>query len=96
MTREHLIEDIDNVMELSRSRATAADAERLRLAFAGLARHVDAEGDVPERVRACLSESLRVLDRAGATVDEDTWDYARTCLEAAREYAATGVSAQGR
>ena len=96
MTREHLIEDIDNVIELARTRATQEDAERLRRAFAGLARHVEAEGDVPERVRACLAESLRVLDRAGPSVDEDTWDYARTCLEAAREYAATGVSAQGR
>lgn len=91
MTREHLIEDIENVIELAQNRSTEEDATRLRRAFAGLARHVDAEGGAPERVRSCLAESLRVLDRAGATVDEDTWDYARACLDAALEYARAEV-----
>lgn len=89
MTREHLVEDIQNVIELARTRSTSEDAERLRRAFSGLTRHVETEGDVPERVRGCLSESLRVLDRAGPTVDEDTWEYARACLDAALEYART-------
>lgn len=89
MTREHLIEDIQNVIELTESRSTTADAERLRRAFAGLSRHVEAEGDVPERVRSCLAESIRVLDHAGPSVDEDTWDYARACLDAALEFART-------
>lgn len=89
MTREHLIEDIQNVIELARTRSTPEDAARLRRAFNGLSRHLEAEGDVPERVRGCLSESLRVLDRAGANVDDDTWEYARACLDAALEYART-------
>lgn len=89
MTREHLIQDIENVIELSSSRASADEAHRLRLAFQGLARHVEAEADVPERVRGCLSESIRVLNRAGSAVDEDTWEYARACLDAALEYART-------
>lgn len=87
MTREHLIEDIQNVIELARARASAQDAERLRRAFNGLTRHVEAEGDVPERVRGCLAESMRVLERAGPVVEEDTWEYARACLDAALEYA---------
>ncbi|HEX6924889.1 MAG TPA: hypothetical protein VF167_05645 [Longimicrobiaceae bacterium] len=91
MTREHLIEDLENVIELCRTRATEEDAHRLRLAFAGLSRHVEAEGDAPERVRSCLAESLRVLDRAGSTIDEDTWDYARVCLEAGLEFARGGA-----
>lgn len=92
MTREHLIEDIENVIELTRTRSSTADAERLRRAFAGLARHVEAEGQAPERVQGCLAESLRVLARAGATVDEDTWEYARACLDAALEYARTSAA----
>lgn len=93
MTREHLIEDIENVIELSRTRSADEDAQRLRRAFAGLARHVEAEGEVPERVRGCLSESIRVLDRAGPTVDDDTWEYARACLDAALEYARASPAA---
>jgi hypothetical protein len=87
MTREHLIEDIQNVIELARTRSAGEDAERLRRAFTGLSRHVEGESEVPERVRGCLAESIRVLDRAGPAVDEDTWEYARACLDAALEYA---------
>lgn len=92
MTREHLIEDIENVIELTRNRPDAADARHLRSAFSGLARHVESESDVPERVKGCLAESIRVLDRAGPTVDEDTWDYARACLEAALDFARASVA----
>jgi hypothetical protein len=86
MTREHLIQDLENVITLANQRA-AGDPQQLRRAFAGLARHVEAEGDAPERVRACLAESLRVLERAGGEVDDDSWDYARACLDAALDYA---------
>lgn len=86
MTREHLIEDIRNVIELGQRRSDPEDAERLRRAFSGLARHLEAE-HAPERVRGCLDESLRVLDRREGTIDEDTWSYALTCLEAALEFA---------
>ena len=86
MTREHLIEDIRNVIDLGRNRSTPEDAERLRRAFAGLDRHLESE-HAPERVRACLDESIRVLDRREGEVDEDTWSYALTCLEAALEFA---------
>lgn len=93
MTREHLVEDIENVIELARNRADSADdAVRLRNAFSGLARHVEGEAEVPERVRGCLTESIRVLDRAGDTVDDDTWDYARTCLEAALDFARSSAT----
>lgn len=92
MTREHLVEDIENVIELARTRSSTEDAERLRRAFSGLARHVEAEDPVPERVRGCLSESIRVLERAGPAVDEDTWEYARACLDAALEYARSSAA----
>lgn len=86
MTREHLIEDIRNVIELGRNRSSPEDAERLRRAFSGLSRHLESE-HAPERVRACIDESIRVLDRVEGTVDEDTWSYALTCLDAALEFA---------
>ena len=91
MTREHLIEDLENVIALAKDRA-GGDPRRLRSAFAGLARHVEAEGGAPERVRNCLAESIRVLDRAGESPDDDTWDYARACLEAALDYARAPAS----
>jgi hypothetical protein len=87
MTREHLIADIQNVIVLSRDRSGAVEGDRLRAAFDGLVRHVEQEGEAPERVTACLAESVRVLGLAGPTVDDDTWDYARTCLEAALDFA---------
>ena len=92
MTREHLIEDIRNVIALGRDRSAPEDAERLRRAFAGLARHLESE-HAPERVRACERERLnlgpghRVLERHEGPVDEDTWSYALSCLEAALEFA---------
>ena len=92
MTREHLIEDIQNVIELSLTRSSPEDAERLRRAFSGLSRHVAGEGEVPQRVSGCLAESIRVLDRAGPSVDDDTWEYARACLDAALEYARSSTT----
>lgn len=88
MTREHLIEDIRNVMAMvGEVERGGGNAERVRRAFEGLARHAHAEGDVPERVVHCLDESARVLEQAGASVDTRNWQYARTCLEAALQYA---------
>jgi hypothetical protein len=87
MTREHLTEDIRNVLSMARPPIDAANAERTRAAFRGLLHHVQAEPDAPERVTGCLAESVRVLESAGDAADEDTWDYARTCLEAALDFA---------
>jgi hypothetical protein len=87
MTREHLIEDIENVLRMARERSGAEQDERVRLAFEGLSRHVHAEHDVPERVESCLEESLRVLRAHDGELDEDRWDYACACLEAALDFA---------
>ena len=86
MTREHLIEDLENVIALARQEP-GGDSRRLGAAFRGLVRHVEAEGAAPERVRNCMAESIRVLERSGDAADPDTWDYARACLEAALDYA---------
>jgi hypothetical protein len=83
MTREHLIEDIQNVLQMSRE---GGSPERLRQAFEGLYRHIRAERDAPERVCSCLEESVRVLSLADGPIDEGRWDYARTCLEAALDF----------
>ena len=88
MTRDHLIEDIRNVIEMGRNRSTPGDAARLQRAIAGLAHHLEAE-HAPERVRGCLDESMRVLSRVHGDANEDTWSYALTCLEAALEFAQT-------
>lgn len=86
MNRKHLIEDIRNVIDMGRNRATPDDAARLRHAIVGLSHHLESE-HAPERVRECLAESERVLERVQGDVDEDTWSYALTCLEAALEFA---------
>ena len=87
MTRDHLIDDIRNVLQMADAPVSAAQAQRIRNAFLGLHRHVQAESDVPERVESCLAESIRVLEQAGSAIDESTWGYARACLEAALEFA---------
>lgn len=92
MTRDHLIEDIRNVIEMGRNRSTPDDAARLKRAIAGLTKHLEAE-HAPERVRACLDESTRVLSREQGGVNEDTWSYALTCLEAALEFAEAAQTA---
>lgn len=87
MTRDHLTEDIRNVLSMARPPVLPAQAPRTRAAFRNLLQHVQAEPDAPERVVGCLEESVRVLDAAGGDPDENTWDYARTCLEAALDFA---------
>lgn len=86
MTRDHLIEDIRNVIEMGRKRSDSEDAARFQRAIAGLTHHLESE-DAPERVRGCLAESERILARVDGEVNEDTWSYALTCLEAALEFA---------
>ena len=87
MTREHLTEDIRNVLALAAPPVDPALAGRVRAAFRGLLRHVEAEPGAPERVTSCLAESVRVLEQAEDGQDENAWDYARTCLEAALDFA---------
>lgn len=87
MTRDHLIEDIRNVLQMAHPPVNAKQAQQIRSAFVGLHRHVGTEPDVPERVQSCLAESIRVLEQAGSEVDDSTWDYARTCLESALDFA---------
>jgi hypothetical protein len=88
MTREHLIEDIRNVITLVQEvERSPEDAQRVRRAFQGLCQHIRNEGSAPERVVHCLEESIRVLEEAGESVDGRTWGYARTCLESALEFA---------
>jgi hypothetical protein len=94
MTREHLIEDIRNVIAMVDDvEQGRAEAERVRRAFQGLYQHIRNESDVPEQVEHCLGESVRVLEQAGDRVDERTWGYARTCLEAALDFVQEGSSA---
>jgi hypothetical protein len=93
MTREHLIEDIRNVIGMVEAvERGEEEAEPARLAVQGLHRHITAESDVPERVVHCLRESIRALDAVGPRPDAESWQYARTCLEAALEFAEAGSS----
>jgi hypothetical protein len=90
MTREHLVEDIRNVISMVREIEDGdGNEERTRRAVQGLHRHIEAESDVPERVLHCLGESIRSLDRIGAEPDPERWRYTRTCLESALEFAET-------
>lgn len=90
MTREHLVEDIRNVIDMVRAiESGEGHPEPARRAVQGLHRHIEGESDVPERVLHCLGESIRSLDRIGTGTDPEPWRYTRTCLESALEFAET-------
>lgn len=88
MTREHLIDDIRSVIDLvGQAEQDPQRGETVRLSVRGLFFHIRDEHDVPGEVRGCLEESVRSLDDAEGEISARQWGYARTCLEAALEYA---------
>ncbi len=88
MTREHLLEDIQNVLEVvNRAMADSAHQEEARRALQGLYRHIQNEGGVPATVQGCLSEALSSVQASEGAVEPDSWRSARACLETALEFA---------
>ncbi len=88
MTREHLVEDIQNVLELINQ--AAADSTRHQPAHAalqGLYRHIQNAPDVPGTVEGCLREAVSSIGESSDTADPRIWRSARACLETALEFA---------
>ncbi len=88
MTREHLVEDIQNVLEVvGRAEADASRHDEARRALQGLYRHIQNESDVPATVEGCLSEAVSSVQAAREVVEPQAWRSARACLETALEFA---------
>ncbi len=88
MTREHLVEDIQNVLELvSRAAEEPERQEEARNALRNLHWHIQNEEEVPGTVEGCLQEAVSSVNRAGNGTDARVWNSARACLETALDFA---------
>ncbi len=88
MTREHLVEDIQNVLEVViRAQADSSHQEEARRALQGIHRHIQNESDVPATVEGCLGEAVATVQANGEGIDPQAWRSARACLETALEFA---------
>ncbi len=88
MTREHLVEDIQNVLEMvKRAAEDPQHAEVASNALRGLYRHFQDEKDVPGPVQGCLREAVRSVEAMPPRAEGETWRSARACLESALEFA---------
>ncbi len=89
MTREHLVEDIQNVLALvDRAAEDPAHGPAARQALQGLLRHVESETDVPATVTGCLREAVNSTQERGDEPESRAWRSARACLQTALEFAA--------
>lgn len=88
MTREHLVEDIKNVLEVvNLAEEDSARREEARRALLGLVRHIQNESDVPATVQGCLGEAVSSTSEESAGDDPRAWRSARACLQTALEFA---------
>ncbi|CAN5489614.1 hypothetical protein BH24GEM3_BH24GEM3_26860 [soil metagenome] len=88
MTREHLVEDIQNVLEVvNRAAEDSSHEDEARRALQGLLRHIENEHDVPAPVEGCLREAVSSTQNQAEATDSGAWRSARACLETALEFA---------
>lgn len=88
MTREHLVEDIQNVLEVvNHAEENSSRREEARRALLGLFRHIENESDVPATVQGCLREALSSTQEDSDGADPGAWRSARACLQTALEFA---------
>jgi hypothetical protein len=88
MTREHLTDDIRNVIGMiEEADRGARSPELLRRSLHGLYHHFQGEPDVPPGVERCLSDAVAALEEADGSVDAGKLREAKQCLESALDFA---------